>query len=463
VIAPESTPSASTPATALLASELRAPRYTSYPTALSFKPDFPVMDFVTAARQSARSAEPLSLYLHVPFCASNCYYCGCNRVVSRNAQRIARYCEALEREILLKSVLVGSARRVTQVHFGGGTPNSLSSAQLSGLIDWLRRRFRLAAAPELELSIEADPRLATPEALRDWRAIGFNRLSFGVQDIDGDVQKAINRLQSADKIAELTAAARDIGFESVNYDLVYGLPLQTVERFAATLDFVLQQRPERVAVFHYAHLPQVFAPQKAIRDKDIPPLATRLELRRLAHERLVAGGYQAIGLDHYALPSDALAQAQSRGTLRRNFQGYTAMQGRDVLGLGVSAISQLGRTFAQNERDLGEYLAAIADDRLPIARGYRQTADDALRADIIEAVMCRGVVDYAEIAQRHGLETPSFGSETVRLRELDPEGSWLRCDEQGLSVEGEGRHLLRLVARVFDRHVAEPARMQTVA
>jgi oxygen-independent coproporphyrinogen-3 oxidase len=438
---------------ALLARELRAPRYTSYPTALAFKPDFPISDYVNAARLSARRVEPLSLYLHVPFCASNCYYCGCNRVVSRNPERIARYVEALSEEIRLKSLLIGPARRIEQIHFGGGTPNSLAPSQFGDLLSQLARRLNLAPAERLELSMEADPRLATPADVAEWRRLGFNRLSFGVQDIDDQVQLAINRVQSAAQVSLLTEVARDSGFASLNYDLVYGLPKQTPKGFDRTLDFVVDQRPDRVAVFHYAHLPQRFTAQRAIDPGTLPTLETRLALRNLAHARLTAAGYQAIGLDHYALPDDALAQAQSRQALRRNFQGYTTMSGRDVLGFGVSAISQLGRTFSQNECELAPYLDAIAKRRLPIARGYRQTAEDALRADVIESVMCKGAVDYAEIGERHAIDaTELFAEERLRLHELDPRQRWLHADERGIAIEPDGRHLLRLVAMAFDRH-----------
>lgn len=442
---------------ALLARELRAPRYTSYPTALAFKPDFPISDYVNAARLSARLVEPLSLYLHIPFCASNCFYCGCNRIVSRNPERIAHYCEALIEEIRIKSLLIGPARRVEQIHFGGGTPNSLSPSQFGDLISQLTKRLNVAPAEDLELSMEVDPRMATPVDLAQWRSLGFNRLSLGVQDIDDQVQLAINRVQSAAQVSLLTEAAREAGFASLNYDLVYGLPMQTLKGFDRTLDFVVDQQPDRVAVFHYAHLPQLFVAQRAIDTSTLPALETRLALRNLAHARLTAAGYQAIGLDHYALPDDALAQAQSRQALHRNFQGYTTMSGHDVLGFGVSAISQLGRTFSQNERDLAPYLAAIEQRRLPIARGYRQSAEDALRADVIESVMCKGAIDYAEIGDRHAIDASAlFTEERKRLRELDPEQRWLHEDERGIAIEPEGRHLLRLVAMTFDRYTPSP-------
>lgn len=438
----------------LLARELRAPRYTSYPTALSFSADFPLAEYLAAARGCARDARPLSLYLHVPFCASNCFYCGCNRVVSRNPERIRRYVAALLREIGLQAALIGKAPPVTQIHFGGGTPNSLSLRQLAMILRALQDGFGVWPGGRLELSMEADPRLATASDPYAWRALGFNRLSFGVQDVQPDVQRAINRVQGSDHLAMLTTVARRAGFSSINYDLVYGLPRQSVDSFAQTLDFVLEQRPDRVAAYHYAHLPERFAAQQAIRAAELPCGDTRQRLRELIHARLTAAGYRAIGLDHYAVPQDALARAHRDGSLRRNFQGYTTGAGSDVLGLGCSAISQLGDSFAQNHSDLEAYLDAVEHDRLPLARGYRRDAGDRLRAEVIESIMCRGEVDFAALGARHGVDAAVlFADELRRLRELDPSARWLRCGAWGLAVAPEGRALLRVVAMVFDAHL----------
>ena len=451
----------------LLAREMRGPRYTSYPTALAFGPQFGVGDYMLAARQLARRGGPLSLYFHVPFCASNCFYCACNRVVTRSHERIERYLNALMAELRMQSALISRGPEVVQIHFGGGTPNSFSVGQFARLLASVNRQLRVAESGRLELSMEVDPRLAETSDLYSWRALGFNRLSFGIQDMDDSVQQAINRVQSREKIATLTAGARCAGFASLNYDLVYGLPLQTPARLAGTLDFVIEQRPERVAAYHYAHLPQRFPAQMAIDESQLPSAQVRQQLRQMIHGRLTLAGYQAIGLDHYALPSDALAQAQLDGTLRRNFQGYSTLQGCDLIGIGVSAISQIGGCFAQNDADLGRYLQTIEEGRLCCTRGHRQSEDDRLRAEIIEAIMCRGEVDFAALSVRYGAGLADrLQPELQRLQELGGDGGWLQAGHWGLRVSEAGRALLRVVAMVFDRHLPagdDPQRYSKIA
>lgn len=438
----------------LLARELRGPRYTSYPTALAFGPEFGIADYVMAARGRVLLGSALSLYLHVPFCASNCFYCGCNRVVTRSRERIERYVAALLSEIRMQGTLFGQGLEVQQIHFGGGTPNSLGIGHLARLLKALHTRFRVADGARLELSMEVDPRIAETGDVYAWRALGFNRLSFGVQDVAEDVQRAINRVQSREQIAVLTTTARRAGFASINYDLVYGLPLQTPASFAGTLDFVIGQRPERIAAYHYAHLPERFPAQRAIDERELPDADTRQQLRQMIHGRLVLAGYEAIGLDHYALPDDTLATAFRDGTMRRGFQGYSTLGASDLVGLGVSAISQLGGSFAQNETDLARYLEAVEAARLPLMRGYRQTPDDRLRAEVIEAIMCRAAVDFDELGRRHGAALDRyFADELQRLRALDPDGRWLSCGSWGLRIAESGRSLLRVVAMVFDRHL----------
>ncbi|MDB5971349.1 MAG: coproporphyrinogen oxidase, oxygen-independent [Hydrocarboniphaga sp.] len=438
----------------LLARELRGPRYTSYPTALAFGPQFGVADYIGAARELARHADPLSLYFHVPFCASNCYYCGCNRVVTRNRERIERYFVALLAELKMHSALLSRGPEVVQIHFGGGTPNMFSVGQFARLLAAIHQRLRVAESGRLELSMEVDPRLAEASDIYSWRALGFNRLSFGVQDVNDSVQLAINRVQSRERIAELTACARRAGFSSINYDLVYGLPLQTPARLAGSLDFVIEQRPERIAAYHYAHLPQRFPAQKAIDEAQLPTPEVRQQLRAMIHGRLLLAGYRAIGLDHYALPDDALARAQQDGTMRRNFQGYSTLQGCELVGLGVSAISQLRGCFAQNDTDVDRYLAAVETGRLACVRGYRQTDDDRLRAEIIEAIMCQGEVDFAKLGLRYGDDLAErFEPELQRLRQLAGAGDWLTVGPWGLRVSESGRALLRVVAMVFDRQL----------
>ena len=440
----------------LFAREMRGPRYTSYPTALSFTDAFGVPDYVGAVRELACGTSPLSLYVHVPFCASNCFYCGCHRIVTRSRDRIDRYFDALLAELRLQSALIGRGPEIVQIHFGGGTPNSFNVGQFARLLATVQRRFRVAEAGRLELSMEVDPRICEPSDLFGWRALGFNRLSFGIQDTNEDVQRAINRVQSGDHIAMLTATARRAGFASLNYDLVYGLPLQTPARLAGTLDFVLDQKPERVAAYHYAHLPQRFPAQGAISEADLPDAEQRQVLRQMIHGRLTLAGYQAIGLDHYALPTDPLAEAHRDGTMRRNFQGYSTMQGCDLIGIGASSISQVNGCFSQNVVNVESYLEAIEQGRLACARGYRQTADDRLRADIIESIMCRGEVDFERLGRQHGEALADrLAPELIKLKALDAAGQWLESGRWGLKVKESGRSLLRVVAMVFDRHLAD--------
>ena len=442
----------------LLARELRGPRYTSYPTALSFTTEFAVADYLACARESATRLTPLSLYVHIPFCASNCFYCGCNRVVSRNQERIERYLHALIEEIRLQSALYSPMQEVVQVHFGGGTPNNLDTGQLGLILDALRARFRFAPSDERELSMEVDPRLATAEDAYAWRALGFNRLSLGVQDVDLRVQQAINRIQTREQIALLTASARDAGFKSINYDLVYGLPMQTPARFRDTLAFVLEQRPERIAAYHYAHMPERLPAQRAIDSATLPSELDRQRLRADIHDTLCGAGYVAIGLDHYALPDDPLAIAQANGSLRRNFQGYSTLAGTDLIGLGASSISQVGRCYAQNFADVERYQAAMETQRLALWKGYRRSLDDRLRGEVIESVMCQGRVDFALLRRRYDIDPAHyFGEELERLRALDPGHDWLNIDEGGVAVDEQGRNLLRVVAMVFDTHLRQGA------
>ena len=442
----ELTPSAALPAD-LLAREMRGPRYTSYPTALAFDTHFGVADWCRAARDSARGGRSLSLYVHIPFCASNCFYCGCKRVISRSRTRIRGYLESLLHEIEMQSRLMQPSPEVLQLHLGGGTPNSLSTGELAVLLEALRSHFRFAPEARLECSMEVDPRLATSADIDAWRELGFNRLSFGVQDVDAVVQAAINRRQSSLHLAELTAAARQAGFSSLNYDLVYGLPMQSPARFEATLDFVLAQRPDRVAAYHYAHLPARFPAQRAIDEQCLPNQTQRQWLRERIHQRLRQAGYVAIGLDHYALPGDELARAFAGGRLHRNFQGYSTRPDCELLGLGASAISRLGGCYAQNEATEQGYRLAVDTGHYPVARGYRLTDEDRLRAAVIESIMCRGEADFSE------LPSGRFAPELERLRALDPAHTWLECGPWGLRVSEAGRSLLRVVAMVFDAHL----------
>jgi len=431
------------------------PRYTSYPTAPQFSDGFGEHAFREALARSNDDPIPrrLSLYLHVPFCASPCFYCGCNRVITRDLARGERYAEALSAEIARTGALVDRDREVVQIHFGGGTPNFLTPPQLGGLMDEIATHFRPASGRERDFSIELDPRFIDPIGVRALGELGFNRASLGVQDFDPDVQKAINREQSVEQTERVVKACRDAGFRSVNLDLIYGLPLQRPETFAATLDRVLDLRPDRLAVYSYAHLPQLFKAARQIREEDLPSAETKLSLLGLAIEKLSAAGYEYIGMDHFALPTDELAVAQRRGALQRNFMGYTTHANCDLVGLGVSAISHVGDTFSQNHRDLPSYHAAIDAGHLPTWRGLRMDRDDCLRAELIQQLMCHGEVDGRRLAQQYDIDFEHYFADALsQLQPLEQDGL---VERRGTTLRAlpRGRMLLRNVAMCFDRYL----------
>src|SRR5690606_32759354 len=362
------------------------PRDTSYPTAPQFRTDFGPEDFIRAARLSNDDPIPRRLpqYAHIPCCFSPCFYCGCNRIITRDLSRGEAYLERLVREVSMLGPLFDRDREVMQVHLGGGTPNFLGANQIGALMESLQTHFRFSESPERDFSIELDPRFMRASDIEALAFIGFNRASLGVQDFDPAVQKAVNRIQSVEETMAVIEACRRHGFRSVNVDLIYGLPLQTREGFSRTLDTVIQARPDRLAIYRYAHLPQLFRPQKQIDPSQLPSPEDKLGLLQLAIEKLSAAGYAYIGMDHFALPGDDLALAQARGGLHRNFMGYTTHAECDLIGVGVSAISHVGDCFAQNPRDLPSWEAAIDAGRLPTWRGLQLEEDDVLRADLIQ-------------------------------------------------------------------------------
>lgn len=435
----------------LLRDELRAPRYTSYPTALSFHAGVGPAQYreQVAASNADPVPPPLLLYLHLPFCRSGCFYCGCHKVVSRNERRHADYCAMLMREIQLQGELFKADRPVRQIHFGGGTPNLLRPRALGRLLCSITKHFRLAE--DCELSLEIDPRVAEPHDPLAWAALGFDRVSIGVQDIDIGVQKAINRVQPPVMVAALTRQLRAAGIERINYDLIYGLPRQTVSGFSRTLDFAIEQRPSRLAVFHYAHLPERLPAQRAIRPSELPSPGERQEIRALIHDRLCAAGYAAIGLDHYALPEDALAVAHRAGKLARGFQGYTPFGGCDTIGLGASAISSIGPCYAQNHSDLAAWSAAIQRDEPAICRGYLRNQEDMLRGALIEQLMCQQQIDFGVLGRRFRVSLAQYlEPDLERLRAFDPEGRLALISPTGVRVTASGRAYLRLLAQCFD-------------
>ena len=434
------------------------PRYTSYPTAPQFHAGFGARELRSVA--SASNGDPiprrLSLYVHVPFCASPCFYCGCNRIITRDTARGEAYLARLYREIALTAPLFDRDREVIQLHFGGGTPNFLSPAQLREVVDTLRSHFHFSDADERDLSIELDPRFVSPADIAELAAAGFNRASFGVQDFDPEVQVAVNRIQSVEETRAVVDACRGNGFRSVNIDLIYGLPKQTREGFARTLDIVTGMRPDRVAVYGYAHLPELFKPQKQIVGADLPDAETRLALLQLAIERLTAAGYCYIGMDHFALPDDELALAQARGGLHRNFMGYTTHADSDLVGLGVSAISHVGDSFSQNPRDLPSWQAALDEGRLPVFRGMRLDEDDQLRADLIQQLMCQGEIPMAALERRYGIDFAAYFADALAKLQPLAEDGLVRIEADRITVTSRGRMLLRNIAMCFDRYLDQP-------
>lgn len=430
------------------------PRYTSYPTADRYHGGFGPPEYSQAlAELSARADAPLSLYVHIPFCESLCYYCACNKVITRHHERAARYLDALQSEMALHSQILGRGRPVSQLHFGGGTPTFLSDEELSGLMGGIRDHFRLL--PDAELSIEVDPRTATPERLEHLASLGFNRLSLGVQDFDPAVQRAVHRIQPYECVRDLVHSARRLGYASINMDLIYGLPLQTAESFAHTLEQVCALRPDRIALYGYAHLPERFKPQRRIVPAELPTGETRIELLGSAISRFLDAGYDYIGMDHFALHDDTLARAKRAGLLHRNFQGYSTQPDCDLVALGVSAIGKVGGTYSQNAKSLDDYYARIEHGTFAVERGLEMSHDDLLRRDVIMAIMCQGGVEFDAIEQVHDIAFDTyFAAELQALQRLVDMGL-VRNEPGALRVTDMGWYFVRAVAMTFDRYLRE--------
>jgi oxygen-independent coproporphyrinogen III oxidase len=432
------------------------PRYTSYPTALQFKDEIDADDYLRAATQSEDALEcrSLSLYVHIPFCFSPCLYCGCNKIVTRELSRMERYVEHLIEEISLRGRLFDRRRLVEQLHFGGGTPTYLPSTLLIRIMEQLKQEFRLTDAAERDYSIEIDPRNVAPGTMQLLKELGFNRVSLGVQDFAPQVQIAVNRVQPIEMVQQVYQTARNGGFESINFDLIYGLPLQTQESFSRTLDQVIALGPDRLAVYGYAHMPQLFKAQRRISRRELPDASTRLDLLRLAIEKLCAAGYQYIGLDHFALPSDSLALAKQHKTLHRSFQGYTTHANRDLVSFGVSAIGRVDNLYVQNHKVLADYEAAVDRGALPSQRGVSLDRDDWIRGDVIQQIMCHGLVDIEALEARHAIVFEEyFAPELKKLQSLQDDGL-VGVREARIWLTPVGQLLMRAVAMSFDAYVA---------
>jgi oxygen-independent coproporphyrinogen-3 oxidase len=454
------------PVQALLTADLLSkfdapgPRYTSYPTADRFASSFDAdstLRVFSDIRQNSQQA-PLSLYIHIPFCESVCYYCACNKVITKHHGRSADYLDALETELGLVVESLGTGRPVSQLHFGGGSPTFLSDDELTRVMASLGGAFRLT--PDSEVSIEVDPRTVTPARLAHLRGLGFNRLSFGVQDFDPDVQKAVHREQSFDLVQALMRSARELGYGSINADLIYGLPKQTPQSFARTVGQMGDLRPDRIALYAYAHLPERFKPQRRILQADLPTPAQRVAMLGDAIGGFLSRDYCYIGMDHFALPTDSLAEARREGRLHRNFQGYSTQPDCDLVALGVSAIGHVGAAYYQNAKTLPEYYDSLAQRRLPVVRGHASSKDDLVRRDVIMALMCQGRVDFETVESTHGISVPDyFGPELVRLRALAQAGL-IELQERTVQVTASGWFFVRAVAMVFDRYLRTGQELQ---
>ncbi len=428
------------------------PRYTSYPTADRFAADFDSQRYRhwLAARRAAGGG-PLSLYIHIPFCNTLCFYCACNKVITKDRSKSAEYVRYLLKEMAMQAELLGPGQVIEQLHFGGGTPTFLSDDEIRQVMAAISQYFTLVK--DGEYSIEIDPRKVTDDTIALLGQTGFNRISLGVQDFDDEVQKAVNRIQSEEETLRIIRAARANGFNSVSIDLIYGLPKQTLEGFGRTLDRVIAANPDRLSIYNYAHMPTLFKPQRRINESDLPAPQTKLDILSMAVNKLTDAGYVYIGMDHFAKPEDELAVAQREGRLHRNFQGYSTHSDCDLLALGVSAIGKIGPTYSQNQRELEAYYDALDRDELPIMRGMELNQDDIIRREIIQALMCHFRLDKVALEQQFNIRFDAyFATEMAELREYEVEGL-VTLDAQAIQVTPKGRMLIRNICMAFDYYL----------
>ncbi|WP_433899324.1 oxygen-independent coproporphyrinogen III oxidase [Pseudomonas sp. PSE1(2024)] len=440
--------------------DLAGPRYTSYPTAVQFHSQVGTFDLFHALRDSRKALRPLSLYVHVPFCANICYYCACNKVITKDRGRALPYLQRLEQEIQLIACHLDPAQKVEQLHFGGGTPTFLSHDELRQLMAHLRKHFNLLDDDSGDYGIEIDPREADWSTMGLLRELGFNRVSIGLQDLDPAVQRAVNRLQSLEETRAVIDAARTLQFRSINIDLIYGLPKQTPDNFARTVEEVISLQPDRLSVFNYAHLPERFMPQRRINGNELPSPAQKLEMLQRTIEQLTAAGYRYIGMDHFALPDDELAIAQEESTLQRNFQGYTTHGHCDLIGLGVSAISQIGDLYCQNSSDLNHYQNTLAGAQLATSRGLVCNADDRLRRAVIQQLICNFSLDFAEIERSFNIDFQGYFSALWPQLQGMAQDGLIELDRERITVLPAGRLLVRSVCMVFDAYLEQQNRQR---
>ncbi|MFC3032890.1 oxygen-independent coproporphyrinogen III oxidase [Pseudoalteromonas fenneropenaei] len=426
------------------------PRYTSYPTALSLSSGYSEQDLKSAIAQSASRA--LSLYIHIPFCHQLCYYCGCNKIITRHQSKADVYLDYLEREIAAKATLF-KEYQVEQLHLGGGTPTFLTASQMTRLVTLVNQHFRFS--DDAQRGIEIDPRSLAPDMLATLRELGFNRVSFGIQDFNDDVQAAVNRPQDIESVLAVVAEAKALGFKSINTDMIYGLPLQTVNSYQTTIEQLIALAPDRVSVFNYAHLPDRFAAQRKLKEADMPSPEDKLQIFKNTLESMQAAGYQFIGMDHFAKYDDELAQAQRQGELHRNFQGYTTHGNCDLLGLGVSAISQIGRVILQNEKDLKPYYGAITEQGCAISKGISLNDDDIVRAAVIKQLICHFELDKKTIEQEFAITFDSYFAEALEALQPLANDGLVELSADRITVTAKGNLFIRIICMCFDAYLQQ--------
>jgi len=431
------------------------PRYTSYPTALQFHDEFNDGDYTETARESNEDLvpAPLSLYFHLPFCRRVCFYCACSKIITNNQARSTRYLDSLHKEIVMQGKLFDRDRCVDQLHWGGGTPTYIGNEQMSRLMQVIQKNFTLRDDDRGDYSIEIDPREIGPGTIKLLREIGFNRISIGVQDFNPAVQKAINRIQSYDETAKAVEDARTQGFHSINIDMIYGLPKQTLETSRQTLKQLVDLNPDRIAVYNYAHLPHIFKTQRQINENELPDPETKLNILQLVIDYLTQNGYVYIGMDHFAKADDELAVAQKTGSLHRNFQGYSTHANCDLIGMGVTAISCINGCYAQNARDINEYESLLEQGKLPVTRGMMLDHDDELRRDVITKLICHFNIDFSFYEDNYGIKFHRYFHDELSRLALMEKDSLLSIDNEGIHVTRKGRLLIRNICMVFDKYL----------
>lgn len=429
------------------------PRYTSYPTAVQFAEQYTADSYKKFAEKSNHSGKDLSLYFHIPFCDTVCFYCGCNKVVTKDRSKAAPYLERVYKEIEMQGKLFDASRKVNQLHWGGGTPTFISHDEMRQLMAVTRQHFNLHDDDSGEYSIEIDPREVSRDSIKLLRELGFNRMSLGVQDFNPAVQKAVNRIQSREETMAALTAARDENFKSISVDLIYGLPLQTVESFDQTLDELIEISPDRVSVFNYAHLPERFKPQRRINEDELPPASAKLEIFKHCMEKLTNAGYVYIGMDHFAKPADELTIAQKNGELYRNFQGYATHADCDLVGIGITSIGTIANSFAQNVRTMDEYYAKIDKGELAVFRGVEIDDDDLIRREVIMQLICHFSLNFTDIEKRFNINFKDYFANELERYKVMVEDGLITMNEHSIAVTSKGRLLIRNICMVFDRYI----------